>query len=81
MLGWVVFLAFLIGPAARNGPLFDLQLVTDGLDIPVALAGDPGDPGRLFVVERHGRLMLVQDGVVRPEPMLDLTDVVESEAL
>jgi len=81
ILGWLVLLSLLIGPALRQEPLLDLRLMTDGLDIPVALAGDPSDPGRLFVVERPGRLMLVEDGVIRPEPMLDLTDVVESEAL
>ena len=79
ILGWVILLSFLIGPALRAEPLLDLQLMTDALDIPVALVGDPSDPGRLFVVERPGRLMLVDDGVVRAEPMLDLTDVVESE--
>jgi glucose/arabinose dehydrogenase len=81
VLGWVILLSFLIGPAMRGEPLFDLQLMTDALDIPVALAGDPSDPGRLFVVERPGRLMLVDDGVVRADPMLDLTAVVESDAL
>lgn len=81
ILGWVVFLSFLVGPALRQEPLLDLQPITGGLDIPVALAGDPSDPSRLFVVERPGRLMLVEDGVVRAEPMLDLTDVVESKAL
>ena len=73
ILGWVVLLAFLVGPAARQEPLLDLELMTNGLDIPVALVGDPRDPGRLFVVERPGRLMLVDDGVVRPEPMIDLS--------
>jgi len=41
ILAWVVLLAFLVGPAVRQEPLFDLQLMTDALDIPVALVGDP----------------------------------------
>ena len=30
ILGWVVLLAFLVGPAARGEPLLDLQFMTDG---------------------------------------------------
>ncbi len=80
ILGWVVLLALIIGPAGRVEPLLALQLVTGGLDTPVALVGDPGDKQRLFVVERPGRLMLVEDGAIRTEPLLDLTEMIESAA-
>ena len=40
----------IVGPAGRSSPLLLLRLVTDGLQEPVAMAGDPADPERLFVV-------------------------------
>lgn len=66
------------GFAARDSAVFgfDLELVTDGLDQPVQVV-DPGDgSGRLFVVEQPGRIRIVQDGQVLPEPFLDLSDLV-----
>lgn len=54
----------------------ELELVVDGLDQPVFVA-DPADgSGRLFVVEQPGRIRIVRDGVVEPDPFLDLTSVV-----
>lgn len=53
--------------------------VAEGFDRPVFLA-DPGDgSGRLFVVEQGGTVRILRDGVVAPEPFLDLTDRVETE--
>jgi glucose/arabinose dehydrogenase len=55
-----------------------LELVVDGLDQPVFVA-DPADgSGRLFVVEQPGRIRIVRDGALEPEPFLDLTGVVTS---
>ncbi len=57
----------------------DLQLtpVASGLSNPVDLTAAPGDP-RLFVVEQEGRILIIEDGVVRPEPFLDIQDRVRS---
>jgi glucose/arabinose dehydrogenase len=82
ILGWVLLLPLvLIGPAVRQGPLFHLRLITNALEKPVAVVGDPRDAGRLLVLEKAGRVMLVESGVVRPEPLLDLTEEVESGGL
>ena len=55
---------------------FDLDLVADGFDQPVQVV-DPGDgSGRLFVVEQPGRIRIVRDGRVVPEPFLDITELV-----
>jgi glucose/arabinose dehydrogenase len=55
-----------------------LDLVAGGLDQPVYVA-DAGDgSGRLFVVERGGTIRIVKNGAVRPDPFLDITDLVES---
>ena len=65
-------------PFAPEAFRVDLEPVADGFDQPVHVA-DPGDgSGRLFVVERPGRIRIVRDGEVDPEPFLDIVDIVES---
>src|SRR5919112_2761191 len=62
--------------AVRDSGVFDfeLELVVDGFDQPVQVV-DPGDGSRrLFVVEQAGRIRIVDDGRVVPEPFLDITD-------
>ena len=39
---------------------------------PVYLTSPPGDPTRLFVVERGGTVRVVKNGVVLPAPFLDV---------
>ncbi len=52
--------------------------VADGFEQPVHVA-DAGDgSGRLFVVERAGRIRIVRDGEVEAESFLDIVDIVES---
>jgi glucose/arabinose dehydrogenase len=43
-------------------------------DEPVYVAGAPGRPGTLAVVERYGKVRLVVRGRVRRRPLLDLSD-------
>src|SRR3954451_9100193 len=40
---------------------------------PVYVTAPPGDPHRLFVVERSGRIMEVRDGQKLATPFLDIT--------
>ncbi len=55
---------------------FGLELVADGFEQPVQVV-DAGDgSGRLFVVEQPGRIRIVDDGQVVPEPFLDITTLV-----
>jgi hypothetical protein len=42
-----------------------LQQVGGSFDQPIYVTSDPGDPGRLFVVEREGTIEQVQGGVTR----------------
>lgn len=49
-----------------------LQLVASGLAAPTFAAAPPGDP-RLFVVERAGRIRIVQNGALLAAPFLDLS--------
>jgi hypothetical protein len=43
-----------------------------GFQEPVYVTAPPGDPHRLFAVERQGRVMEVLDGVKLPTPFLDI---------
>jgi len=54
-----------------------LQEVVDGLTRPVHIASPPGDD-RLFIVEQPGRIRIVQDGRLLPQPFLDIDSKVES---
>src|SRR5438094_713129 len=57
------------GPQEGDVPLA-LHVVATGLDFPVGLAVPPGD-SRLFIVEKGGRIRIIQDGVLGPT-FLDL---------
>ena len=73
-------------PARLGGDLpGDLQIqlvkVVAGLDDPVNVAFPGDDSGRIFIVERTGRIRVVTaDGTLREEPFLDLSDRVASLA-
>ena len=57
---------------------YDWQTVVSGLERPVDL--QPDGSGRLFVIEKAGRIRILQDGQLLPEPFLDITDRVGSNA-
>jgi glucose/arabinose dehydrogenase len=47
-------------------------------DLPYHVAGVPGDPRHVFVVEGAGVVRLVEDGITTPSPYLDIqTDVID----
>ena len=57
-----------------NGPPadgFGLETIVEGLEFPVWLTSPPGDP-RLFVVEKGGQVVVVENGATLPAPFLDL---------
>jgi hypothetical protein len=52
-----------------------LELAAEGLNIPVGLASPPDRTGRLFIVDQTGAVyLLLPDGELRQEPLLNLTD-------
>jgi glucose/arabinose dehydrogenase len=56
-----------------------LRLVLVGkFDSPVGVVGAPGDPKRLFVVERPGEIAVVQSGRVLTRPFLDIRKLVNT---
>jgi glucose/arabinose dehydrogenase len=64
------------GPSRTPAPTrrYDvaLDVVFDGLSTPVGLVAPPDGSGRLFVLEQTGAIHVLDDGVLRPEPFLDL---------
>lgn len=67
------------GLGEQNPPLegVRLQMVVEGLERPVDLTSPAGD-ARLFVVEQPGRIRILRDGNLLPEPFLDIVSRVES---
>jgi glucose/arabinose dehydrogenase len=49
------------------------QIVVSGLSEPVFLTAAPGDTGRLFIIEKAGRIRIVKHGVLLSTPFLDIT--------
>ncbi len=56
------------------------QPVIEGLTQPTGLAAPRDGSGRLFVLERGGRIWVLQHGRLGPEPFLDIRDRVGSRA-
>lgn len=56
----------------------NLELVAEGFDNPVHLAHANDGSGRLFVVEKPGRVQIVQGGKTNPDAYLDIVSKVGS---
>jgi len=61
--------------------LLRLALVTGELTEPVGVAADPGDPDRLYVLERAGLVRLIDDSTLAMAPVADLREDVTAEWL
>ncbi len=55
-----------------------LTRVATALDAPDDLASTPGEPNRLYVVEQPGRIRVIENGRLSPQPFLDITSAVQS---
>ena len=62
MAGVILSLSIWTGTAHA----LSLQQIGGGFEQPIYIASDPGNPERLFVVERKGQVLLIQNGEVRP---------------
>lgn len=75
----------LLAPTEATGAVSDLtkgvalEVVASGLSLAVDLAAPPGDD-RLFIVEKVGRIRIIENGVVRSAPFLDISGPVRSTA-
>ncbi len=65
-------------PNERDFPAIALQKIVGGFRNPVHIAHAGDDSGRLFVVEQHGIIRIIQNGKVLNEPFLDIREKVVS---
>lgn len=65
-----------VPPPPAGADIIAVELITDDLDAPVFLTSPPNDP-RLFVIEKLGRIRIVENGDLLEESFLDVSDVVE----
>jgi glucose/arabinose dehydrogenase len=54
----------------------DAELVVGGLERPVFLTHAPGDTSRLFVLEKRGRIRIIEDGVLLATPFLNIDNII-----
>jgi glucose/arabinose dehydrogenase len=64
-------------PVSTSASLRLVPWIT-GLSQPVGLVADPVDPRVQYVIEKAGRIRIVEAGVLRPEILLDITAAVAS---
>lgn len=57
-----------------------LNTLVEGLNLPVGIANAADGSGRLFVIEKPGRIRVFDHGVLLDTPFLDITDRVGSQA-
>ncbi|HEX5691422.1 MAG TPA: PQQ-dependent sugar dehydrogenase, partial [Roseiflexaceae bacterium] len=69
-------------PQATTGDLasakISLKLINDSVENPVYVTHGGDDSGRLFVVEKRGRIVTLRDGQLDATPFLDISDRVGS---
>lgn len=84
ILSGMFFLRFTSGRAGAPGepkpaaPALGYQLVTGGLAQPVYITHAGDGSGRLFIVERAGRIRIYQNDTLLDQPFLDITGRVRS---
>ena len=66
----------LAGASARSAALHLVRVAQ--FSAPVYATAAPGEPGRLYVVEQAGRILVLEKGRIRPAPFLDIRSKVQS---
>ena len=65
-----------IATAPQSGTRFKIEKVVGGLEVPWSIVWAPD--GRMIVAERPGRVRVVENGTLRPQPLYVVSDVEES---
>lgn len=68
------------GPAhaAAPFPSITLKKYASGFDEPTDIANGADGSGRLFILEKSGRVRIIRDGKILPAPFLDIENLVKS---
>ncbi len=67
-------------PAGAQAAARNVRLVQVGsFSQPVSVTGAPGDPSRVFVVQRTGQVMLLLNGHAQARPFLDISGLVNAQ--
>lgn len=77
VVSWLVCIAALSGNLTYAQQLRAVPYVT-GLDWPVGFVPHPTNPELQYVVEKPGRIRVIERGVLRSEVFLDLTHAIDS---
>ena len=78
LLGAVALLFTLGSTGVTAQSAVKLTQIASGFDSPVFVTSARDGSGRLFVVEQGGKIKVVENGVVRPTPFLDISDLVST---
>ena len=65
-------------PGQGSSAKLRLERVADDLQQPVHVAVAPGEPDRLYIVEQTGAIRVLEDGDLRPDPFLDVSNDIQS---
>jgi glucose/arabinose dehydrogenase len=65
-------------PAAPARTALSVRPYVTGLESPVHVAAPRSERGRIYVVEQPGRIVVVENGMVRDQPFLDIRSLVRS---
>jgi aldose sugar dehydrogenase len=65
-----------VATSPQSGTRFKIEKVVGGLEVPWSIVWAPD--GRMIVTERPGRVRVVENGTLRPKPLLTVLDVEES---
>jgi glucose/arabinose dehydrogenase len=67
------------GPTLPSGEGVRLLEIASGLSFPLYLTAPAGDLSRLFIVEKTGGIRIVKDGILLPDPFLNISGQVSGE--
>jgi glucose/arabinose dehydrogenase len=67
-------------PSFPDPSAYEWAPVVSGLDLPVDIQNAGDGSGRLFIVEKGGRILVLQNNQLLPQPFLDIRSEVDSRA-
>lgn len=79
-LMWRGLVILILSASAVQTPQPDhWQKIAEGFSFVTAIVQPPDDSSRLFIADLQGKIMIVQDDALLPEPFLDLSEQITNE--